>query len=125
VHGVGRHLRLAQQPGQDADQGPALGVLVGEPGVADGLLHLVEVGHLGRGVQERVDLVVALQRGADLRDLRRLARPGGVHTVVVGFPTEQQLRVDLQHLGDVVDDRELVEPADAPLHLVHPALALP
>jgi hypothetical protein len=120
VRGV-RGLRVAQQlrqrPGQDA----VLGVLVGEPGVADRLAHLRQRRRRGSDLEERAHLVVPLQGRADLLDLHLV---DAVDTLRTAFDVlaEQQLDVDLQNVGDVVHDGELVEAANPPLDLVHPAL---
>ncbi len=42
----------------------------------------------------------------------------------LGVLAHQQLHVELQHVGDLVDDGELVEPAYPTLDLVDPALRL-
>ena len=89
--------------------------------MADRLAHLGQRRRIGQRLEERAHLVVALERRPDLLDLNLV-------DAVLRFRTsfdvlaQQQLHVDLQHIGDLVDDGELVEPADPPLHLVDPAL---
>ena len=122
VRGV-RGLGVAQQLGQRPGQHAVLRVLVGQPGVADRLAHLGQRRRVRRRVEERADRVVALQRGADLLDLDlvdAVDRVGPALRVLA----QQQLHVELEDVGDLVDDRELVEPADASLDLVDPALRL-
>jgi hypothetical protein len=91
--------------------------------VADRLAHLGQRRRVRHGLEERAHLVIALQSRADLLDLHLVDavlrfRPA-LHVLA-----QQQLDVDLQNVGDLVDDGELVEPADPPLHLVDPALGL-
>ena len=118
-----RRLGVAQQLGQRAGQDAVLRVLVGQPGVTDRLAHLRQRRRVRRRLEERAHLVVPLQRGADLLDLDLV---DAVLRLRASFDVlaQQQLDVDLQDVGDLVDDGELVEPADPPLHLVDPALGL-
>src|SRR5262249_44158156 len=78
---------------------------------------------VGGRAEERADLVVALQRRPDLLDLDLvdavdLVRPA------LRVLAQQQLYVDLEHVGDLVGDGELVEPAHPAFDLVDPALRL-
>src|SRR3954466_5058379 len=73
------------------------------------------------GLEERAHLVIALQSRANLLDLHLVDavlrfRPA-LHVLA-----QQQLDVDLENVGDLVDDGELVETANPALHLVDPAL---
>jgi hypothetical protein len=74
-------------------------------------------------VEVGADLVVALQRGPDLLDLDLVDAVDAVGPPL-GVLAQQQLHVQLQDVGDLVHDGELVEPAHAPLDLVDPALGL-
>src|SRR5437588_534527 len=66
---VVRRLRVAQQPGQCPREYPVLRVLEGQPGVPDRLAQLVQRWRLRRYLEDRADLVVALQGRPDLLDL--------------------------------------------------------
>src|ERR1700760_4813567 len=58
------------------------------------------------------------------RGVRRLDKFSVVYEIadVLQVDVQLLLDVDLEHIGDLVDDGELVEPADPPLPLVDPAL---
>ena len=89
----------------------------------DGLAQLVDRGWLRGYLEDRADLVVALQRRPDLLDLHlvdAVDRTGPA----LGVLAQQQLHVDLQDVGDLVHDGELVQPAYPALDLVHPTLGL-
>src|SRR5690606_33182908 len=68
--------------------------------------------------------VVPLERGPDFVHFDRVDAHGRLRTTLRLF-AEEQLDVELQHVGDLIDHRELVEPADSPFDLVDPALGLP
>ncbi|BCJ63548.1 hypothetical protein Prubr_05690 [Polymorphospora rubra] len=121
--GAVRALRVADQLRQRTGQYAVLGVLVGQPGVADRLAQFPQRRRLARGVEEGADGVVPLQGGPDLVDLDLVDAVDAVRPPF-RLLADQQLDVDLEDVGDLVDDRELVEPADPPLDLVHPALRL-
>jgi hypothetical protein len=120
--GVGR-LRIPQELGQHPGQHAVLGVLQRQPGMVDGLAQFGQRQRLGRCHEERTDLVVPLQRGTDLVDLDLIDAVD-----VVGPPhrvaSHEHLDVELQHVGDLMDDGEPVQPPHAALDLVDPALGL-
>jgi hypothetical protein len=102
-----RGLCVAQQLGQRPGQHAVFGVLEGEPGVADRLAHLGQRLLVWLRVEERADRVVALQGGPDLLDLDLV---DAVDRVRPAFRVlaQQELHVELEDVGDLVDHRELV-----------------